>query len=67
MIKHQSTWRVRQVDATGNDDEPTAWGGVLEWTSPTGRRYVSAPEPVDTTRHRTTPRGPEPPDHDPPF
>ena len=67
VIKHQSTWRVRQIDTTGNDHEPTDWGGTLEWTSPTGRRHITAPDPVDTTVHRATPRGPEIPDPGPPF
>ncbi|MFC7876700.1 DUF222 domain-containing protein [Isoptericola sp. NPDC057391] len=67
VIKHQSTWHVRQIDITGNDNQPAGWGGTLEWTSPTGRRYITRAEPLDTTRHRATPRGPEIPDHGPPF
>lgn len=66
-VKHQTSWHVRQIDTTGTDDHHTGGGGTLEWTSPTGRRHITAPEPVDTTRHRTMPRGPEPPDHAPPF
>lgn len=35
MLKHASPWTVRQLP-----------GGVLEWTSPTGRVYIDTPEPV---------------------
>lgn len=35
VLKHSSSWTVRQLD-----------GGVLEWTSPTGRIYADVPEPV---------------------
>ncbi|MBW9095061.1 DUF222 domain-containing protein [Microbacterium jejuense] len=34
-VKHATAWRVRQVG-----------GGVLEWTSPTGRRYLDRPPSV---------------------
>lgn len=34
-LKHHGGWRVAQVEGSG---------GVLEWTSPTGRRYVVTPE-----------------------
>ena len=34
-LKHATAWKVRQLA-----------GGVLEWTSPTSRRYVDTPEPV---------------------
>ncbi|GAA1991958.1 HNH endonuclease signature motif containing protein [Microbacterium pumilum] len=34
-LKHNSHWRVRQLE-----------GGVLEWTSPTGRIYTDLPEPA---------------------
>lgn len=34
-VKHATLWRVRQIG-----------GGVLEWTSPTGRRYLDKPPPV---------------------
>ncbi len=75
VTKHQTTWQVRhvrQVDP-GRDDHPTDWGGTLEWTSPTGRRYLTRPEPLETTRHRHAPEGPDlpevpesgPPDHGP--
>ncbi|MFD6178384.1 MULTISPECIES: HNH endonuclease signature motif containing protein [unclassified Isoptericola] len=63
VLKHQTTWQVRQTDPAKPVDErtrpePTDWGGTLEWTSPTGRRHTTAPEPIDTTRHRRTPTGP---------
>jgi hypothetical protein len=35
VLKHNSHWSVRQLE-----------GGVLEWTSPTGRVYTDLPEPV---------------------
>ena len=35
ILKHNSPWQVRQLD-----------GGVLEWTSPTGRVYTDRPEPT---------------------
>jgi hypothetical protein len=35
VLKHNSGWRVRQLD-----------GGVLEWTSPTGRIYTDLPAPA---------------------
>lgn len=35
MVKHHGRWRLRQVPGSG---------GALEWTSPTGRRYVVSPE-----------------------
>ncbi|MGH3587099.1 MAG: HNH endonuclease signature motif containing protein [Pseudonocardia sp.] len=56
IVKHQTRWRVRQVPG---DRAPQ--GGELEWTSPTGRRYVTAPARPETTRHRSMPRGHEPP------
>ncbi|WP_439593239.1 DUF222 domain-containing protein [Microbacterium sp.] len=41
-IKHHGDWAVRQCERSG---------GALEWTSPTGRRYVVAPErPVPVFR-----------------
>ncbi|GAA5196994.1 HNH endonuclease signature motif containing protein [Microbacterium jejuense] len=43
LIKDNTAWRVRQVPGSG---------GVIEWTSPTGRRYLVTPErrvPVFTT------------------
>ncbi|MFD6178417.1 MULTISPECIES: HNH endonuclease signature motif containing protein, partial [unclassified Isoptericola] len=62
VLKHQTTWQVRQTDPTKPVDErtrpePTDWGGTLEWTSPTGRRHTTHPEPLDTTRHRSLPHG----------
>ena len=47
-IKHHGGWSVTQLDGTG---------GAIQWTSPTGRRYVVAPE-------RPTPAFQ--PTHDPP-
>ncbi|WP_314502532.1 DUF222 domain-containing protein [uncultured Microbacterium sp.] len=35
IVKHHGGWVVRQVDGGG---------GAIEWTSPTGRRYVVEPE-----------------------
>ncbi|MFI2294404.1 DUF222 domain-containing protein [Isoptericola sp. NPDC019571] len=52
-MKHQTAWQVTQRQTTG-------WGGTLEWTSPTGRRYETRAELVETTRHRHPPRGHEP-------
>jgi hypothetical protein len=40
-LKHQTRWRVRQTVA-----------GTLEWTSPTGRRVRTRPEPPPATVHR---------------
>lgn len=37
VIKHQTPWKVRQLG-----------GGVLEWTSPTGKTYVDRPPGVAT-------------------
>lgn len=34
-VKHHGGWTVKQIDGSG---------GALEWTSPTGRRYVVQPE-----------------------
>jgi len=76
VLKHASTWQVRQLERTvpradARVGESTGWGGTLEWTSPTGRRYVTRAQPVETTRHRRAPHGHEPPDDppccDPPF
>lgn len=39
MLKHHSPWHVRQQT-----------GGVLEWTSPTGRTYIDEPPPQNTVR-----------------
>lgn len=39
MLKHHSPWHVEQRA-----------GGVLEWTSPTGRSYVDRPPPQNTVR-----------------
>jgi hypothetical protein len=51
LVKDNTAWRVRQVPGSG---------GVIEWTSPTGRRYLVEPErrvPVFTA----TAREPAPP------
>lgn len=37
MLKHHSPWHVEQGP-----------GGVLEWTSPTGRSYIDRPPPPHT-------------------
>ncbi|WP_282848861.1 HNH endonuclease signature motif containing protein [Microbacterium oxydans] len=37
MLKHHSPWHVEQRH-----------GGVLEWTSPTGREYIDRPPPQNT-------------------
>ncbi|MBS3178341.1 MULTISPECIES: HNH endonuclease signature motif containing protein [unclassified Pseudoclavibacter] len=34
IVKHHTAWKVRQLG-----------GGVLEWTTPSGRIYISRPEP----------------------
>jgi hypothetical protein len=47
ILKHNTPWHVRQLA-----------GGVLEWTSPTGRIYIDTPEP--TVRFTPDP-GPPPP------
>ncbi|WP_426302631.1 HNH endonuclease signature motif containing protein [Arthrobacter sp. R-11] len=53
LLKHHSRRTVRQTGA-----------GVLEWTSPTGRKYTD--QPPTPTSHRTTARPPRQPDP-PPF
>jgi hypothetical protein len=35
IVKHHADWTVRQIPGSG---------GAIEWTSPTGRRYVVEPE-----------------------
>ena len=35
IVKHHGGWLVRQIDGSG---------GAIEWTSPTGRRYIVQPE-----------------------
>lgn len=48
-VKHHGDWTVRQVAGSG---------GVIEWTSPTGRRYLVEPErrvPVFRPTHDATP------------
>lgn len=39
VLKHHSPWHVRQLP-----------GGVLEWTSPTGRTYIDQPPAPNTVR-----------------
>ncbi|MBN7794312.1 HNH endonuclease [Microbacterium esteraromaticum] len=39
VLKHHSPWHVEQVG-----------GGLLEWTSPTGRTYIDKPPPQNTVR-----------------
>ncbi|WP_372469374.1 DUF222 domain-containing protein [Microbacterium maritypicum] len=48
MLKHHSPWHVEQRA-----------GGVLEWTSPTGRTYIDRPPPQNTVRF-TEPTVPAP-------
>ncbi len=52
ITKHRTRWTVRQVP-----DGPRPAGGVLEWTSPTGRVHRTLPSRPDTTLHRTLPVG----------
>ncbi|OJU39538.1 MAG: hypothetical protein BGN97_05635 [Microbacterium sp. 69-10] len=47
VLKHHTPWKVKQ---TG--------GGLLEWTSPTGRTYIDRPPPQNTVTF--TPSGPDP-------
>lgn len=35
IVKHRGGWEVRQIEGSG---------GAIEWTSPTGRRYIVQPE-----------------------
>ena len=49
-LKHQTTWRVKQLGS-----------GVLEWTSPNGRSYVTQPEVLLTAPEPP----PQKPDHPP--
>lgn len=52
VVKHNTAWTVRQRG-----------GGVLEWTSPTGRTYADRPP----SAVRFVPDGPVPPGAPPPF
>ncbi|MDD7963642.1 HNH endonuclease, partial [Microbacterium sp. NE1TT3] len=55
-VKHHTRWRVRQLA-----------GGLLVWTSPTGRVYrEDAPPPV-VAFTVAGPSGAAPPDESPPF
>ncbi|WP_371030599.1 HNH endonuclease signature motif containing protein [Pseudoclavibacter sp. JSM 162008] len=36
IVKHHTAWKVRQLG-----------GGVLEWTTPSGKIYIDRPEPYD--------------------
>ncbi|MGO4487979.1 DUF222 domain-containing protein [Microbacterium sp. 2RAF4] len=51
MLKHHSPWHVEQRP-----------GGVLEWTSPTGREYIDRPPPQNTVvfTHEPAPDEPAP-------
>ncbi|MCB8044945.1 DUF222 domain-containing protein [Microbacterium oxydans] len=51
MLKHHSPWHVEQRP-----------GGVLEWTSPTGREYIDRPPPQNTVvfTDESPPDGPAP-------
>ncbi|AEG44750.1 HNH endonuclease signature motif containing protein [Isoptericola variabilis] len=72
VLKHQTAWSVRHVSTP---EAAAATGGVLEWTSPTGRVQRTYPERPAATRHATTPQPFLPPDlaadeddaGDPPF
>ncbi|WP_407319218.1 HNH endonuclease signature motif containing protein [Isoptericola halotolerans] len=49
VLKHRTRWSVRRAapGRTGSDastGEPLGLGGVLEGTSPTGRRHVTRPD-----------------------
>lgn len=48
VLKHNSPWHVEQRP-----------GGILEWTSPTGRTYIDRPPPQHTVRF--SPVGDDPP------
>ncbi|MFE7195581.1 HNH endonuclease signature motif containing protein [Microbacterium oxydans] len=49
MLKHHSPWHVEQRP-----------GGVLEWTSPTGREYIDPPPPQNTVVFTDEPPPDEP-------
>ena len=34
-VRHHGNWKIRQIPGSG---------GAIEWTSPTGRRYIVQPE-----------------------
>ncbi|GAA5030788.1 DUF222 domain-containing protein [Microbacterium fluvii] len=58
VLKHHTAWKVRQLP-----------GGVLEWTSPTGRVYPDTPARTlmfTTVQGADAPPG-DPPDPPPPF
>ena len=50
-LKHETAWRVSRVDRAGPGTSGPSGGGrragrdALVWTSPTGREYVTEPEP----------------------
>ncbi|SFN98964.1 HNH endonuclease signature motif containing protein, partial [Mycetocola miduiensis] len=53
-MKHQTTWTAKQLP-----------GGVIRWTSPDGRSYVTEPEvalPMPTSRRQDNQSGSAPPD-----
>lgn len=49
VLKHNSPWHVTQRG-----------GGVLEWTSPSGRTYVDVPPPTNTVRFTDSEPAPAP-------
>ncbi|MDQ0614835.1 hypothetical protein QF046_002476 [Microbacterium sp. W4I4] len=51
VLKHHSPWHVEQVG-----------GGLLEWTSPTGRVYIDKPPPPNTVTFAETGPPPDPVD-----
>ncbi|GAA1714497.1 hypothetical protein GCM10009809_08340 [Isoptericola hypogeus] len=79
VTKHQTRWTVRQIPdtqaspSTGNTATTASTGGVLEWTSPTGRQHRTYPERSATTVHSPPPSprlpSPEPddPEHGDPY
>lgn len=48
VLKHHSPWHVEQVG-----------GGLLEWTSPTGRTYIDKPPPQNAVTFKDSPPEPE--------
>ncbi|MFJ3958132.1 DUF222 domain-containing protein [Arthrobacter sp. NPDC090010] len=54
-LKHHGRWSVRQTETPRNSESgASARGGVLEWTSPTGRRHTDHPPTPATTVSATT-------------
>lgn len=56
VLKHQTRWTVRQLPGPP-DADPAGLGGVLEWTSPTGRTHRTTPaaQPTATIHHSPQP------------